>query len=247
MSDDNNYRCINCGTKVKDLFHKLSSGLLTCVCSNCNEVVDKYIEHDSVLIFLDALLLKTQAFRHILHNRSRKTVWKITLTFLLIETLARVINSSKVISKWNNPDAEFYTILVTEFLYMFVEVALEQITGVLVIAFLSKMYSNLMKIPHPGMKPLLTGLFFSYFLCNVFIPLVSLWGKNYRSWCCALIQLFIHLSKIQVLRVICNYGYFTATVITLIGYGSQLLLFYSRTGELFRYYIHNIWQLCCYY
>ncbi|XP_052823978.1 uncharacterized protein LOC106868431 [Octopus bimaculoides] len=178
---NNNYRCINCGTRVKDLFHKLSSGLLTCVCSNCNEVVDKYIEHDSVLIFLDALLLKTQAFRHILHNRSRKTVWKITLTFLLIETLARVINSSKVISKWNNPDAEFYTILVTEFLYMFVEVALEQITGVLVIVFLSKMYSDLVKIPHPGMKPLLTGLFFSYFLCNVFIPLVSLWGENYRE------------------------------------------------------------------
>ena len=36
--------------------------------NECNEVVDKYIEQDPVLTFLDALLLKIQAFRHILHN-----------------------------------------------------------------------------------------------------------------------------------------------------------------------------------
>ena len=52
-------------------------------------------------------------------------IWRMTLTFFFIETLARVMmNSSNISSKWNNPDSEFYSILVTEFLYMFTEVAL---------------------------------------------------------------------------------------------------------------------------
>lgn len=34
----------------------------------CENVVDKYIEYDLVVVSLDALLLKRQAFRHILIN-----------------------------------------------------------------------------------------------------------------------------------------------------------------------------------
>ena len=36
--------------------------------TNCDETVDKYIEFDKVIIFLDALLHKPQAYRHILFN-----------------------------------------------------------------------------------------------------------------------------------------------------------------------------------
>lgn len=35
----------------------------------CRTFADKYIEHDSVLVFMDVLLLKHQAYRHILFNR----------------------------------------------------------------------------------------------------------------------------------------------------------------------------------
>ena len=36
--------------------------------SVCGKTVDKYSEYDGVLIFLDALLHKPQAFRHVLFN-----------------------------------------------------------------------------------------------------------------------------------------------------------------------------------
>ena len=36
--------------------------------SNCGRLVDKYIEYDAVIVCLDALLLKVQAFRHVLYN-----------------------------------------------------------------------------------------------------------------------------------------------------------------------------------
>ena len=37
---------------------------------DCRQIVDKYIEYDSVMIFLDALLHKPQAYRHLLYNAS---------------------------------------------------------------------------------------------------------------------------------------------------------------------------------
>lgn len=222
MQKTNGFRCIHCGAQAKDLYQTLSGGVLASICSVCNEVVDKYIEQDPVLTLLDALLLKIQAFRHILHNCGLKMVCRMTLTFFFIETLARVVmNSSNIPSEWNNPDSEFYSILVTEFLYMFTEVALEQMVGILVIVCFSKVWNFLLKSPHPGVKPLVAGLLFSYFLCNVFIPLISLWGKHYRTWCFALIQLFRLVARIQVLRVICEYSHITAFFMIFLGYISQ--------------------------
>jgi len=39
-----------------------------CVKTECHSVVDKYTEYDNVLICLDALLHKSQAYRHLLFN-----------------------------------------------------------------------------------------------------------------------------------------------------------------------------------
>ena len=36
--------------------------------SRCNSVVDKYTEYDNVIVCLDALLHKSQAYRHLLYN-----------------------------------------------------------------------------------------------------------------------------------------------------------------------------------
>ena len=35
---------------------------------NCREVVDKYVEYDGMIILLDVILHKRQAYRHILYN-----------------------------------------------------------------------------------------------------------------------------------------------------------------------------------
>lgn len=39
-----------------------------CPQESCKKPVDKYIEYDLVIILIDAILCKTQAFRHILFN-----------------------------------------------------------------------------------------------------------------------------------------------------------------------------------
>ena len=45
--------------------------------AKCENVVDKYIEYDLVIISLDAMLLKRQAFRHILVNSGIKVHMKL--------------------------------------------------------------------------------------------------------------------------------------------------------------------------
>lgn len=84
--------CIECGNKLENdnLFIELSHGqfhLVRCVSKNfstlffisfyyssnlqenCSSIADKYIEYDLVLVLIDIILHRNQAFRHVLFNR----------------------------------------------------------------------------------------------------------------------------------------------------------------------------------
>jgi hypothetical protein len=49
-------------------------------CRNCGLVVDKYVEFESTLVFIDIILLRTQAYRHILFNRYDSTLVEVAFT-----------------------------------------------------------------------------------------------------------------------------------------------------------------------
>jgi hypothetical protein len=65
--------CIECGHQVPTLF-KLYGGsqlgnIRLAQCDQCHEFVDKYLEFDLIVIFLDLVLLKKAAYRHMVFNR----------------------------------------------------------------------------------------------------------------------------------------------------------------------------------
>lgn len=61
--------CIECTEPVSSLYTEYSTdNIRLTACSKCNKFADKYIEHDGVLIFIDLLLLKKQAYRHLVFN-----------------------------------------------------------------------------------------------------------------------------------------------------------------------------------
>ncbi|KAI5968392.1 ARV1 [Candida margitis] len=68
--------CIECGHRnIPNLYSKYKSEYVKLtVCESCNKVCDKYIEYDAVILFLDILLLKKPAYRHLSYNL---TEWKI--------------------------------------------------------------------------------------------------------------------------------------------------------------------------
>lgn len=61
--------CIHCSEPVKSLFVVYSNNFIQLTdCPNCNETVDDYVELDNVLLFIDLLLLKPGAYRHLVFN-----------------------------------------------------------------------------------------------------------------------------------------------------------------------------------
>lgn len=92
--------CIECAHPVTSLYTAYSSNnIRLTACPNCNKFADKYIEHDSVLIFIDLVLIKPQVYRHLAFNRLaisphlHSTVRRIFLLITLFDvylTWARV-------------------------------------------------------------------------------------------------------------------------------------------------------------
>ncbi|CUS22129.1 LAQU0S04e08856g1_1 [Lachancea quebecensis] len=61
--------CINCCCEVDCLYVEYSNNHIRLTdCAKCKEVVDRYVEFDSVLLFIDLLLLKPGAYRHLVYN-----------------------------------------------------------------------------------------------------------------------------------------------------------------------------------
>lgn len=61
--------CIKCMQPVDSLYTVYSNDHIQLTdCPFCQEIVDKYVEIDNVLLFIDLLLLKPGAYRHLVFN-----------------------------------------------------------------------------------------------------------------------------------------------------------------------------------
>lgn len=61
--------CVECGAPVPLLVRDYGKGSIRlAICGVCNQVADKYVEYETVLLFLEVLLLKPQVYRHVLYN-----------------------------------------------------------------------------------------------------------------------------------------------------------------------------------
>mmetsp|Transcript_61345 Transcript_61345/g.144761 ORF Transcript_61345/g.144761 Transcript_61345/m.144761 type:complete len:267 (+) Transcript_61345:189-989(+) len=62
--------CVECGQPVNNVHYKYRGGSIRLtICEFCHNVADKYVEHELVIIFLDLVLHKAQAYRHLIFNR----------------------------------------------------------------------------------------------------------------------------------------------------------------------------------
>nr|XP_022904202.1 protein ARV1 [Onthophagus taurus] len=78
--------CINCGAKISQLYKEYSPTVLKLTkCEQCGQTADKYVEIDLGIIVIDLVLLKTEAYRHILCNTEFKFHWKLAIILHTIE------------------------------------------------------------------------------------------------------------------------------------------------------------------
>ncbi|OWK63106.1 Protein ARV1 [Lonchura striata] len=84
------YRCIECNEEATELYRDYQRGVLRIsICKSCQKPVDKYIEYDPVIILINAVLCKAQAYRHILFNTKINIHGKLCIFCLLCEAYLR--------------------------------------------------------------------------------------------------------------------------------------------------------------
>ncbi|KAG4051816.1 hypothetical protein PC123_g13008 [Phytophthora cactorum] len=77
--------CVECGASVVELVRDYGKGnLRLAICSACNSVADKYVEYETILLFLEVLLLKPQVYRHVLCNLPAPVSTRTTLKLFVI-------------------------------------------------------------------------------------------------------------------------------------------------------------------
>ncbi|XP_057679422.1 protein ARV1 [Corythoichthys intestinalis] len=202
------FRCIECNEKATELHRDYRNGILKItLCGSCQKPVDKYIEYDPVIILIDAILCKTQAFRHILFNTSLDIHWKLCMFCLLCEAYLRWS-----LQRGSEPTGDPADIIRCtkewEFYGLVTSAALELTAfccGVLVCLRASMVASRLRGYEQGGvaLHSLLRALLLSRYGKVLLVPAV-IWKHDYLPLCLAFIKLFVLTSNTQAVRVILN-------------------------------------------
>ncbi|BBN05323.1 lipid intermediate transporter [Marchantia polymorpha subsp. ruderalis] len=95
--------CVNCGRSVLSVYIEYSPGNIRLSnCATCGGIVDKYVEYEIMIVIMDVILHKYEAYRHVFFNYPRLNklnlqalVWKATLISLLLDAW-----------RWANPGDE---------------------------------------------------------------------------------------------------------------------------------------------
>ncbi|KAL3241134.1 sterol homeostasis protein ARV1 [Nakaseomyces bracarensis] len=78
--------CIECTAPTDSLFTEYSNKYVQLTeCKKCHCEVDKYIEIDNVLLFIDLLLLKPGAYRHLVYNSLEVSLTKFDMDALKLK------------------------------------------------------------------------------------------------------------------------------------------------------------------
>uniref|UniRef100_A0A8C8RMR9 Protein ARV n=1 Tax=Pelusios castaneus TaxID=367368 RepID=A0A8C8RMR9_9SAUR len=200
MGEPGSYRCVECNREAPELYRDYQRGVLRiAICKSCQKPVDKYIEYDPVIILINAILCKTQAYRHILFNTQINIHGKLCIFCLLCEAYLRWLQLQDS-SQNTDPDDLIRYAKEWDFYRMFGVASLEQT------AFLVGIFTSLWLARPESLKTksdfilLLKALLLSSYGKLLLIPAV-IWEHDYTPLCLKLIKVFVLTSNSQAIRV----------------------------------------------
>ncbi|XP_006992878.1 protein ARV1 [Peromyscus maniculatus bairdii] len=213
------YRCIECNREARELYRDYSHGVLKItICKSCQKPVDKYIEYDPVIILINAILCKAQAYRHILFNTKINIHGKLCMFCLLCEAYLRWWQLQDS-SQSTAPDDLIRYAKEWDFYRMFVIASFEQaafFAGIFAFLWVEQPMTAKKK---PNFILLLKALLLSSYGKLLLIPAV-IWEHDYTPLCLRLIKVFVLTSNFQAIRVTLN----TSRRLSLLAVLSGLLL-----------------------
>ncbi|KAG6932831.1 ARV1 -like protein, fatty acid homeostasis modulator, partial [Chelydra serpentina] len=203
MGEPGGYRCVECNREAPELYRDYQRGVLRiAICKSCQKPVDKYIEYDPVIILINAILCKTQAYRHILFNTQINIHGKLCIFCLLCEAYLRWLQLQDS-SQNTDPDDLIRYAKEWDFYRMFGIASLEQtafLIGIFTALWLARLESLKTK---SDFIFLLKALLLSSYGKLLLIPAV-IWEHDYTPLCLKLIKVFVLTSNSQAIRVTLN-------------------------------------------
>lgn len=178
--------CVECtNPEITCLYSEYKSKYIQLtVCRRCGKFADRYIEFDNVIIFLDLLLLRPQAYRHVAFNIVEESIFKLGTQgrFTKYRKLVRFIVLSilfEVYLKWAYEEkSETHTLLKSQVLgwlpvWQYLFFVCQQLTEkaifftLVLILFIKVMGWG--KVPIKNLEPRLWG---PYYICVLILTLL---------------------------------------------------------------------------
>lgn len=104
--------CVHCGTSINEVYVQYSPGNIRLTkCAECKCVADEYVECEMMIILIDLILHKSEAYRHLFFNypnlnklNMKDLIWKTSLLFFLLDSCRQsLIGAGKVNAvKWDS-------------------------------------------------------------------------------------------------------------------------------------------------
>ncbi|ELU15651.1 hypothetical protein CAPTEDRAFT_92876 [Capitella teleta] len=196
-------QCIECASPATQLFREFPGGVIQIAhCSFCNQIIDKYVECDAVLILLDALLQKAQAYRHLLFNSAdvRRTVWKLLLILLICDAYIKRDNL------WPREEATstsaiFDAALEWQFYSAFVLCVIEEfmfVLCVLLLTYITFYFTTQVKTP----AMLIINALIVSSSGKLLAILAMVWGQTHSLQYLLLTKCFVFTSNVTAFKVV---------------------------------------------
>ncbi|XVF33062.1 hypothetical protein REPUB_Repub17cG0136000 [Reevesia pubescens] len=197
------YRCVQCGFRVKTLFVQYSPGNIRLMkCENCKTVADEYIECELMIVLIDLILHKPKAYRHLLYNvlsqqsaHFQGLLWKSLVGFLVLDAYRSLL--------LRRPEEEWgMSMSVLSFFWIYRKMLVDVILGnfMFLCSFLLAIRHLLKTSARPSRfrDLLLAILISSYF--KIFLAAMMVW--EFPPSVIYIIDLFVLSSNTVALKVI---------------------------------------------
>ncbi|XP_071963206.1 protein ARV1-like [Antedon mediterranea] len=222
--ENNSFVCINCGQTNNELYREILKDVIKLShCESCSKVVDKYVEFDPVIILLDALLFREEAYCHIIYNARVKFQWKLCVVYLLCDAYMKWAHLQN--DETNGSKRFLQFALRWDFYAMFLIAALELMVF-LICVMLSVSFLFWRRNEQMEKKDYIClhkALLLSCYGKLLVIPAV-IWGQVDSLGCLWLTRLFMLLSCTQSVQIILNSSVLLAITIVLIAFGFETLV-----------------------
>ncbi|XP_032804302.1 protein ARV1 [Petromyzon marinus] len=211
------YRCVECGFEATELYRDYKHGVIKlAICERCRNPVDKYIEYDPVIIFIDTLLCKAPAYRHVIFNTRIDVHWKVSVFCLLCKAYTYWTQLKQPLAVGEappgGPAAIVRSAMEWDFYCLCAASTLE------LLSFLGAMWCVLLlwKVLCDH-ATLLRALLLSNYGELMLVPAI-IWEHEHAPFCLPLIRLFALASNAQALHVVLDCTWSLACSTVLVGF-----------------------------